>query len=127
MTFREDVARFTGKVTTRGQQLHAAVSDLAFTSIVEGSPVTGAPGQPVAPDAPPGVRTLKGSWQQIPEGPLRTAILTDVPYAPDIEDGARNGRALTLRSKIGGFHSVKLTRTGWHRLVEAALKVVGHA
>jgi hypothetical protein len=112
MSFADDIRRFNVKVDKRAKALHDGVSDLAFSSIVEGSPVTGAPGQPVD------TGNLKGSWQNIIEGPLTRFIVTNVIYAPIIEDGTRGGRTLTLRSRVGGWHSVKLTRAAWARMVE---------
>lgn len=127
MSFRDDVLRFVaGTYRPRSARLHGRVVELANESIVEGSVITGAPGQPVAPDAPPGVPTLKASWQTIPQGQLQTVIATDRSYAPDIEDGVRNGRALVLRSRVGGFHSVKMTIAGWGRIVAQALREVTH-
>jgi hypothetical protein len=83
-------------------------------SVVEGSELTGAPGQPVD------LGYLKGSF--IPDfvSPLRWRLTTNAAYAPSIEDGvsyAHGGTPLTLRSPVGGFHSVKLTKAGWPRIV----------
>lgn len=113
MSFASDVAKFQRKVEQRGRDLHNGVCDLAFSSIVEGSPVTGAPGQPVD------TGYLKGSWQNIIEGPLTRQIVTKAAYAQNIEDGtSRFGRPLTLRSQVGGWYSVRLTRAAWTRVVE---------
>jgi hypothetical protein len=142
MSFADDVRRFSAKTGTRAKALHDGVSDLAFSSIVEGSPVTGAPGQPVD------IGYLKGSWQNIVEGPLTRQIVTNVAYAPAIEDDARTAfnpagavpdpewrkahqRGGTNRkgpSQVGGHHSVKLTRAAWQRIVDfVTAKVVTHA
>ncbi len=122
MSFDGDIARFRDKVRERGQDLHNRVCDLAFSSIVEGSELTGAPGQPVQTGA------LKGSWQNVIDGPLERRIVTNLVYAPQIEDGSRDGRELTLRSPVGGFHSVALTRAGWERIVErATAEITGEA
>jgi hypothetical protein len=58
---------------------------------------------------------LKASWQLTFESPDAALISSNVEYAEIIED---NIRGATLRSKVGGFHSVKLTIAGWQRLVE---------
>jgi len=118
MSFSDDVARFAKKVERRAQDIHNGVCDLAFQSIVEGSPVTGAPGQPVD------TGNLRDSWQSTEIGPLARDIVTNVSYAPIIEDGTRKGKAMTVRSPVGGFHSVKLTVAGWARIVEAVTRRV---
>ena len=112
MSFQDDVRRFAAKVGQRARDIHNGVCDLAYSSIVEGSALTGAPGQPVD------TGNLKGSWQNVIEGPLTRAIVTNVVYAEQIEDGTRAGKALVLRSQVGGWHSVKLTRAAWPRIVE---------
>lgn len=120
MGFSDDVRRFQSKVDVRTKAIHDGVCDLAFSSIVEGSPVTGAPGQPVD------TGNLKSSWQNKIEGPLEREIVTNVVYAPYIEDGFGRG-PLTLRSQVGGFHSVKLTRAAWQKIVDFVTKQVGNA
>jgi hypothetical protein len=119
MSFGLDVKRFGAKVEQRIRDVADRSTQLAYESIVQGSPITGAPGQPVD------TGNLKASWQ-IVEGPLRNEITTNVVYAPQIEDGSRAGRALVLRSQVGGFHSVMLTRVSWGRIVEQATKEVGN-
>lgn len=120
MSFGLDVKRFSDKVEGYRRAIAERATEIAFASIVEGSPITGAPGQPVD------TGNLKGSWA-IVRGPLVNLITTPVIYAPQIEDGTRAGRALTLRSQVGGFHSLALTRVAWPRIVQAAAEqVVGH-
>ncbi|HTG26119.1 MAG TPA: hypothetical protein VK681_39340 [Reyranella sp.] len=140
MGFGDDLARFQAKVEHRALDVHNRVCELAFQSIVNGSAITGAPGQPVD------TGFLKGSWHNLILGPLARQIVTNAIYAPDIEDGARKGRAargigegdsqdlvgepdieLHLRSQVGGFHSVKLTRLGWEKLVAQAVREVDTA
>jgi hypothetical protein len=50
-----------------------------------------------------------------------TRIHSTAEYAPIIED---NRRGAVLRSRVGGFHSVKLTRNGWRRIVAYELAKV---
>ena len=90
-------------------------------SIVDGSPVTGAPGQPVLSGA------LRRSWQIHYLTPLVAEIRTRLwHYAPQIEDGIRvtvhGQQPMAQRSAVGGFHSVKLTIAGAHRLLEQVLR-----
>ena len=119
--FMDEVRQFQIKAEQRARDIHNGIADLAYSSIVEGSPVTGAPGQPVD------TGNLKASWQNTVEGPLTRLLSTNVIYAPIIEDGSRAGRALTLRSKVGGFHSVKLTIAAWPRIVEWVTKGLSNA
>lgn len=91
----------------------------AYRSITVGSEITAAPGQPVQTGA------LLRSWVTDQQGDAHATISTGSPYAQQIEDGYRHGYgALTLRSLVGGWHSVKLTRAGWHRIVDYVLNRV---
>jgi hypothetical protein len=88
----------------------AAVKD----SITNGSAITGSPGQPVD------TGVLRASWQLNFEDANTASISTNVVYAPQIEDGISwRGKPLTLRSAVGGFHSVKTTVLNFMRLVDA--------
>lgn len=114
--FAKDLRNFTSKVRRREQATFLGLVTLAHESITEGSPFTGAPGQPVQ------TGFLKASWQIVIEGYLRASIVTKAVYAQVIEDGQRGGKRLTLRSSVGGFHSVKLTIAGMQRLLAVALE-----
>lgn len=114
MSFASDVRAFTQKVNGRSREVFLGVAMAAHESVVEGSPITGAPGQPVD------TGNLKTSWQLAIEGD-QALITTNVVYAPQIEDGTRAGRALTLRSPTGGFHSVRLTIAGFQRIVDTVV------
>jgi hypothetical protein len=99
-----------------GAVFHTAVFT-AHKSITVGSPLTGAPGQPVD------TGRLRNSWQIVILSPREVRILTSMKYARSIEDGlsyAHAGKPLTLRSQVGGFHSLKLTVANWNRIVEDA-------
>lgn len=113
MTFEQDMNRFVAKVYSLEEQLFRNTVAHAKLSITYGSPVTGAPGQPVDKEK------LRPSYK-IRSNQSRVArIVSDSPYAEIIED---NRRGATLRSKVGGFHSIKLTRIGWRRIVAYELK-----
>lgn len=119
MTFSGDLKRFQDKVEFRTHEVFVETASEAHKSIQSGSEITGAPGQPVD------TGNLKGSW--ILSFPSRTLaeISTNVVYAPSIEDGvsyAHGGTPMTLRSSVGGFHSLKHTRAGIERIVEAVTK-----
>lgn len=118
MSFASDVETFRAHMSQRAIDLHARVADLAFTSIVDGSPLTGAPGQPESQSAHRG--RLKASWTREDQTPLVTVISSDEVYAPYVEDGSHDGKELVLHSPTGGFHSVALTRAGWGRIVAQA-------
>jgi phage gpG-like protein len=115
--FADDVKRFALKVERQERAVFEGVVLAAHASIVQGSHVTGAPGQPVD------TGHLKASWQVDIEGDVGT-IGTNVEYAPAIEDGIGPHGPLTLRSEVGGFHSVAMTRAGFPRLVEQVTREV---
>jgi hypothetical protein len=104
MTYADDIRRFQVKVAAATRDTFVDFVSALKGSIVEGSPVTGAPGQPVDTGA------LRNSWQDVVAPDFSEATIgTNVVYAPPIEDGVGRFGPLTLRSKVGGFHSVKLT------------------
>lgn len=113
MSFQSDMDRIRKKVKSRERALYNNVRDHAFRSIRFGSPVTGAPGQPVDKG------DLLKSYKVKRLGSRRDEISSPLSYAPIIED---NRRGAQLRSKVGGFHSIKMTRIGWRRIVEYEMK-----
>ena len=117
-SFERDLKDFVANVRTRMLSLHIMLANMLHDSIVHGSELTAAPGQPID------TGFLKGSWQLKHLEPLLSQTATDCVYSGPIEDGISytTGKPLTLRSKTGGFHSVKLTRAGFYRLQEHALQ-----
>lgn len=115
MSFDADLAAFFAKTKFKTQAVFVNTASAVKGSIVDGSGVTASPGQPVD------TGTLKASWQLTFESPTSALVSTNVEYAPVIED---NARGATLRSKVGGFHSVKYTVAGFERLVEAEVAKV---
>lgn len=85
-------------------------------SVVRGSELTGAPGQPVD------TGNLRSSWTPSTIAPGVRELTTNVEYARFIEDGGNDLAAFNLRSEVGGFHSVKLTEAAWPDIVEFARK-----
>lgn len=113
--FDDALKRFAVKVETQSQAVFVNVASAVQHSITDGSAVTGAPGQPVD------TGNLKASWHLEFETPTSALISTNVEYAPIIE---YNERGATLRSKVGGFHSVALTRAGLPLIVADEAKKV---
>lgn len=90
---------------------------LMHQSIVHGSPLTGAPGQPVDQGG------LAQSWRVSFPSPTSVQVSSDSPYARPNEDGVREGgKPYVQRSAKGGRHSVRLTRRGLDKLVAQAAK-----
>jgi hypothetical protein len=121
--FASSMNAIVTRVMAETQLVFVAVAQHAHRSIQEGSEVTGAPGQPVA------TGNLRSSWQLSFPSPDRALISTNVVYAPIIESGirpigsgrgnatGRTGLRITLRSPVGGFHSVQITLDGIQRIV----------
>lgn len=113
MSFADDLKRFQGKVETHSNAIFLQTGEECLRSIVEGSEITGAPGQQVDTGA------LKGSWQRWFPSPTEQTIGTDSPYAQQEEDGiAYSGKPIVQHSAVGGPHSTKLTIAGFKRIVD---------
>lgn len=112
--FLDGIRRFQRTVQVRSEAAFTNVVAAVQDSIQNGSSVTGAPGQPVV------TGNLRTSWQSEMRSPTSAVVSTNVEYAPSIEDAvsyAHGGTPLTLRSEVGGFHSVALTVAGLPQLV----------
>ena len=121
-SFSDQIKAFSRKVETQERDIFTGVVDMAHESIVEGSPVTGSPGQQVDTGA------LHDSW--IKEYPSKdeAIISTNLAYAPNEEDNiSSHGTPITQRSEVGGPHSVRLTLAGFDRIVDVVTaRVVGN-
>lgn len=115
---------FIVKLENLGDGLLPAVAAEAHNSIVNGSPVTGSPGQPVGQYGPGYHQgevggTLKSSWQlRFPSKDV-AEITTNLVYAPHNEYGVtEDGRPYRQRSSVGGRFSLALTIAGMDRIVD---------
>lgn len=111
MGFRDDVNRFTVTVQARSQAVFVGVAAEVQRSITVGSEITNAPGQPVK------TCRLRASWISEFLDANRWQTSTNVPYALPIERGVGPFGPLTLRSSVGGFHSVAITVSGFQSIV----------
>jgi len=107
-SFGNDLARFLERTRAKEQRVFTNTAAAVKGSIVDGSPITGAPGQPVD------TGNLAASWILAFESDRAATISTNVEYAPIVED---NVRGVTFRNH--GPHSVKLTVAGFERLAAA--------
>lgn len=106
MSWESDIERFIGEAESRTKRTFAGVAGRMHESIVDGRPETTAPGQPVD------TGNLRDSWQvRFPEN-MVAVMSTHVKYAVPIEE-----LDTPLVSKVGGHHSVKLTRINFQKLV----------
>ncbi len=116
MTYKDDLRAHRRNVRRQLEEVFLIATEEVGHSVVEGSAITGAPGQPVD------TGELKGSWIERYVDRFIYRLTTDKIYAPFIEGGN-----YVQRSVVGGPHSVRLTRTGWPRIVEDAARRVGPA
>jgi hypothetical protein len=135
MSFNADLNRFVIKVKSRTNAVHFSLATKVHESITVGSATTGAPGQPVD------TGFLRNSWGLV-RGATESSISTNVAYAPVIEHNLRsaydakgqqndrtnpNGSSRrSVKSSVGGHHSVKLTVGGADRLQAEALREIGN-
>lgn len=117
-SFRSEIARLKRNIEIRRKTHFVNVASHAKMSVTDGSPLTGAPGQPVD------LGNLKGSWQ-LTFTAEKALISTNVEYAQANEDGVNNGRPYTQRSPVGGRHSVKLTAAGLGNIMDFEARKLG--
>lgn len=115
MSFSDDLRRFREDLKRKHDAVFAGVVTEVHRSIVEGSEITGAPGQPVE------TGHLRASWNTRFLGPHTAVISTNVEYAPIIEENLRGAR---FRSKRGGAHSVALTVLGFQNIIDHVVRRV---
>lgn len=121
--FADQVRQFTAKAEQLSNDVYANVVSATFNSIVNGSPITGAPGQPVGQYGPgyhPGEvgGELKASWQVSGIETGDALISTNSNHAVQNEYGisATDG-PYVQRSTVGGRHSVANTVAGFPLIV----------
>lgn len=107
MSFASQIQAFTLKADKLVQKAFVDSVGEVQRSVVEGSEITGAPGQPVD------TGFLKNSFIGEFTSATEWQITTNTEYAPFIED--KQGAFV---SPTGGAHSVKLTRAGWQKIVD---------
>src|SRR4051812_46868779 len=114
MGFAQDLARFKAKTLANLDATREGVDAETFRSIVEGSEITGAPGQPVH------TRKLHDSWSQ-DVADTETVTSSDSPYAIAVEENLNNAVY-----ENHGPHSVKQTVVAFPRIVGDVVKgIVG--
>lgn len=118
MSLESDIARITVKLDKMAAHMVPAIGAAVLESIQTGSPITGSPGQPVDTGA------LRASWQLTLPSPEVAEITTKIAYAKPIEDGIGPHGPMTLRSEVGGFHSIRLTHDNFPRLLDHVLSGV---
>jgi hypothetical protein len=113
MSAANDLRRIAAKAQARYVEFKSRVIEETHRSIVDGSEITGSPGQPER------TGKLKESWQTIVESPTSTLIASDDPAAPAVE-----GNWSDVAFHSGGPHSRDLTAAGFPRIVEAVASEV---
>jgi len=133
--FEAQIHAFEAKVDDR---LRRVVNECAIEiqrSVVEGSEITGAPGQPVD------TGFLRSTWIPRFLEAWRWLTSTNAAYARAQEEDLRSaydpqgvdrpkglerqgGTNRKGPSTVGGHHSVKMTRAGWQRIVDVAVQRV---
>lgn len=122
MAFADGMRRVREVVIARNRAVFHAAVFKAHESITVGSSLTDSPGQPVLYGA------LRQSYQIEILSPTQARIASNKKYARSIEDGvsyAHGGVPLTIRSKVGGTHSIEKTALNFDRIVADAIRRVG--
>lgn len=109
MGFGDRIALRVDRAKTKAKTAFPRICAEFQRSVVDGSELTNAPGQPVD------TGRLKASWIGEFQDENHFVLSTDVPYARIIED---NERGAQLRSSVGGFHSVALSVAGFGAIVD---------
>lgn len=102
-----DKSGFKATLRSRGKDQFFGMANEVARSVIDGSEITGAPGQPVDTAA------LKTSWIPAYTSPTTFQMTTNSEYAQPVEDGVGSkGQPVTYGKKTGGSHSVKMTEAG---------------
>ena len=132
MSFESELRAFVTKTERISKDIFVATTVEVRRSIVEGSELTSAPGQPVD------TGSLRASWTDDFTSSTTWQIGTRQSYAKLIEEngdadadvGDSSGDVKlgvgrpSIKSTVGGHHSVKLTRAGWQRIVSHVQRTV---
>jgi hypothetical protein len=113
MSWNPPLTKFSKEYNRRIMAIFHRTVQLVYESVVLGSPVTGAPGQPVDTGA------LRASWAIRWLSPTQAQISTGIDYAIHVELNERN---VTFR--VGGAHSLSKTRANFDKLYEQATREV---
>jgi hypothetical protein len=116
--FEDAIAGFVVQLDGAEEAVFVGTVAAVEESIKIGSPITAAPGQPVQSG------DLRNSYIPTVHGPREVEISSHLDYALPIEEGIGKHGPLTLRSAVGGFHSIKLTAAGFQRLVDDVVRKV---
>lgn len=119
ITPKSRLAEFNRILDARTKAIQDGVVELATESVVNGSTLTGAPGQP---------EDLREKFQTVPESDTSAIVGVTDPSARSVEDGisyAFGGVPAKLHSAIGGFHSFKLTEAALPRLAQTMVQRTG--
>lgn len=119
-TFQDALKRAVIQIEVATKDVVTEAVALTADSIVNGSSVTGSPGQPSD--------LRKGAWKVQRLTDWYAVISTGAKSARSVEDGMsyKYGRPLTkLHSHVGGFHSALATAAGFPRLLSLAVKKGG--
>jgi hypothetical protein len=123
MSLSDDIKIFALQVEAWDKDVFDKVGQIALDSIVTGSPITGAPGQPVD------TGVLKASWDRHYED-ANTQLISSggsddkaAKYNMQNETGIAlpGGGPYIQKSAVGGRHSVALTVAGFDKIVAAAV------
>lgn len=119
MGFADQLKGFSAKAQQRLTATRDGVDTEVFRSIVDGSELTAAPGQPFDPvSSDKNAGELRDSWTLEKDGDT-TVISTPVDYAVAVE---YNLRGVHFRNH--GAHSRDMTVAGFSRVVEAVTERV---
>lgn len=111
MSARDDMQRIVLTLEAKNRALFVGCAAEVQQSVTVGSERTAAPGQPVKTGA------LRASYtpEFIDDHTWQTS--TNLPYARGIEEGVGPNGPITIRSSVGGSHSIALTKTNFDRIV----------
>lgn len=120
-----NLPEFARELQTTERFIHRYVTELAADSIINGSALTGSPGQPHdLADADP---SSGKDWEIVYEGETSSTIGNADKSARSVEEGFshKHGRPLTkLKSPQGGFHSVAITHQNSDKIVASVIQRV---